>query len=164
MEIEYKIACLIEAGRKGHVQAIAQGNNCFNTMKSGLAPQIAKMYPEAEWVDKQTTKGDPDKLGTITLAQYESSPHLVFNIYQQFGYGKDEGKVYVSYNAIDSGLWLVNEQVINHNEAFPENKIVKIGFPRIGCGLAGGDWDRVSKLIEKNITSATPVVYDLEKK
>jgi hypothetical protein len=26
---------------------------------------------------------------------------------------------------------------------------IKIGFPMIGAGLAGGDWSRISKMIEK---------------
>ena len=30
----------------------------------------------------------------------------------------------------------------------PKNKI-RVGFPMIGAGLAGGDWSRISKMIEK---------------
>ena len=30
-----------------------------------------------------------------------------------------------------------------------EFEMFRIGFPQIGAGLAGGDWSRISKMIEK---------------
>ena len=34
-----------------------------------------------------------------------------------------------------------------------------IGMPKIGCGLAGGDWNRVSKMIEKCFKSKENRIY-----
>lgn len=36
-----------------------------------------------------------------------------------------------------------------------------IHMPRIGCGLAGGTWDRVSALIERRLAGLEVFVYDL---
>lgn len=38
-----------------------------------------------------------------------------------------------------------------------------VHMPRIGCGLAGGDWGRVEKLIERNLKYLSVYVYDLPK-
>ena len=32
-------------------------------------------------------------------------------------------------------------------------------MPQIGCGLAGGDWNIISKIIESECTNVFPVVY-----
>jgi O-acetyl-ADP-ribose deacetylase (regulator of RNase III) len=34
-------------------------------------------------------------------------------------------------------------------------------MPRIGCGLAGGSWDKVSAIIEDKLTGVEVHVYDL---
>jgi O-acetyl-ADP-ribose deacetylase (regulator of RNase III) len=161
MELSYVIGDLLEASRNGEVDAIAHSCNCFCTMKSGIAPQIAKEYPAAEEVDKLTKRGDKDKLGTLTYVFRHIRPYLVFNLYTQFRYGKTG--VHVNYAALDQSLHLMNEQIILHNSTAlrPYDRILKVGMPMISCGLAGGDWGIVSGLIERNINAAVPVVFKL---
>lgn len=162
MEIKYKTGCLLEAAKTGEVQAIGHGCNCFNTMKSGIAPQIAREYPEASDVDHATQKGDKNKLGSVTYVTREKHPHMVFNLYTQFHYGRD-GRQYLDYEALESALYLVNENIKNHNEDNPLQAVSHIGLPQIGCGLAGGKWGKVSKIIEKVLADVKPVVYVLKK-
>lgn len=161
MMIEYRKGCLVEAARKGLVQAIGHGANCFCTMKSGIAPQITSLCPDLEEVDQDTVAGDREKLGTITYVHRDSMPNLAFNLYTQFHYGRD-GKTYLDYEAIDSAMYLVNEEILQYNADHLLDRVTQIGFPKIGAGLAGGDWRRIAAIIEKRITSVTPVVYELE--
>jgi O-acetyl-ADP-ribose deacetylase (regulator of RNase III) len=35
-------------------------------------------------------------------------------------------------------------------------------MPKIGAGLAGGDWDTIAGIIEEELTSVLPVVYVLD--
>jgi O-acetyl-ADP-ribose deacetylase (regulator of RNase III) len=47
--------------------------------------------------------------------------------------------------------------------AFASERSATVHMPRIGCGLAGGSWDEVSAIIERELTSkgVQVVVYDL---
>jgi O-acetyl-ADP-ribose deacetylase (regulator of RNase III) len=162
MNIEYRKGDLLEAARKGKVSAIAQSCNCFCTMKSGIAPQIAKHYPEAEEVDKLTERGDKKKLGGLTYVVRDKQPYMVFNLYTQYGYGKTG--MHVDYDALDKSLYTMNEHIQQYNKDNPMDKIIYLGLPKISCGLAGGDWKIVSELIQRNIKNIIPVVYILVEK
>jgi O-acetyl-ADP-ribose deacetylase (regulator of RNase III) len=41
-------------------------------------------------------------------------------------------------------------------------KGMRIGLPQIGCGLAGGDWNRVKEIIQRELKDmdVTVVIYD----
>jgi O-acetyl-ADP-ribose deacetylase (regulator of RNase III) len=44
-----------------------------------------------------------------------------------------------------------------------ENDFVgKIGFPKLGCGLAGGDWNFVSEIIKEVFYDQEVFVYELD--
>jgi O-acetyl-ADP-ribose deacetylase (regulator of RNase III) len=51
------------------------------------------------------------------------------------------------YGAFEKFLELFSKCVPDYTQG-PYRK-VSIGFPQIGAGLAGGDWSRISKMIEK---------------
>ena len=81
-----------------------------------------------------------NKLGTI---DYKLINNLyVVNSYTQYGLGKDDNNnIPLNYNAL--ALCMIK---INH---IFKNK--RIGLPLIGCGLAGGDWNIVKDIIQKNL-------------
>lgn len=121
-------------------EVIAHCCNCFNTMGSGIAPQIKAKFPEAYSVDCATIKGDKAKLGTITHT-INTNP-VVVNIYGQYGYnGRQHGEIDVDYNAIRSGFKLIKEKF--------SGKL--IGIPKLGSGLAGGSWDIIEQIIEEEM-------------
>lgn len=142
---------LIKAALSGEVNVIAHQCNCFNNMKSGIAPQIAKAFPEAEWVDKQTRKGDKDKLGKLSMAFQHNT--LVFNLYGQYSYGKG---LHTNYEALRGSLRNMRHKLISSNM-----DDLKIGLPLIGCGLGGGDWGTVSKIIEEELSGFDVTIYRL---
>lgn len=134
--INYVVGDLIELAKNGEFNVIVQGCNCFCKMNSGVAKAIRENFIEAYIVDQMTVPGDPKKLGTYTCA---SRPNLtIVNAYTQFDYGYD-GKLRFSYEA----FYKVMNRIAKDFNGF------KIGMPKIGSGLAGGDW----KLIEKIIRS-----------
>lgn len=53
-----------------------------------------------------------------------------------------EGR-FVCYNAIEKGFMAISD----YGERV--NKPMTIHMPRIGCGLAGGDWAEIERLIER---------------
>lgn len=149
--IKYKKGDLIKAAKKGEVDVIAHQCNCFNNMGAGIAPQIAKAFPNAKAVDEATNKGDKTKLGTISFDNTTSV--LVVNLYGQFGWWKrKDGKINTEYNHLKNSL-------VEMSKILPAD--AKVGLPKIGCGLGGGNWSTVSKLIEETLGNFDVTVYEL---
>jgi len=140
---------LIELTREGHFDVIIHGCNCFHVMGAGVAKQISDTFPEALFFDKLTSKGSREKLGTVSVADIPighpkfynkyDNVHIV-NAYTQFNYGT---KIQVNYEAVRSCFKTIKELYPNVN--------CRIGYPRIGAGLAGGDWNIISKIIDEEL-------------
>lgn len=139
--IKYKVGDLIEAMKNHEVDAIAHQANCFHKMKSGIAPQIARAWsPAVTLADEQTEYGSRGKMGYASRAFTEDG--LVFNIYGQYHWNRNDPEYGTSYEHLASGFKLVRTYM-------DLSKITHLGIPLIGCGLAGGDWGIVSGLIEE---------------
>lgn len=152
---------LITMALQGHFDIITHGCNCFCTMGAGIAPQIKDAFPDAWHADNATVKGDIMKLGCYTQAHVEVQDTgwvTVINSYSQYNYGRnhaDGDKTPIDYEALTLCL-----RKINHN-----NKGKSIGLPKIGAGLAGGDWRRIKNIIETELKdmSVTIVLYKKDK-
>jgi len=128
---------LIELAKNGEFDVIVHGCNCFCKMGAGLAKQIRANFPEAYKVDQQTKRGDYDKLGTCSVA--DCGCVVVVNAYTQFGYASYGRSV--DYDAIRSCMkWIVKTYLDK-----------KIGLPKIGAGLGGGDWNIIKKILEEEM-------------
>ena len=144
---------LIDLALDGTFDVIIQGCNCFNTMGAGLAKEIRERMPEVWEADQKTRKGDIQKLGNFTHVIYDDRLY-VFNCYTQYRYGKnheDGDDMPVDYEAITLCL-----RKINH---FLPGK--SIGVPLIGCGLAGGDWTIVEKIVETELKDMVVTIVKL---
>lgn len=146
--LKYKVGDLIEAAKNGEVNVIAHGCNCYCTMGSGIAPLIKKAFPEAYAADLKTKKGDLDKKGTLSWGQ--SGEVTIANLYSQGGYwGRNKGVRDLDYNALYDALVLLAGLAENIR-----GKDARIGLPKIGAGLANGDWDIIEMMIKKTLCSA----------
>lgn len=67
---------------------------------------------------------------------------------------KLNGQVYLNYRALKEGLYYLNKE-------FKEEGIKTVALPKIGCGLAGGDWEKVSKIIKTTLKDVKVKVYYL---
>ena len=144
---------LIQLAQDGEFDVIVHGCNCFCTMGAGIAKSIKQHFPAAYKVDCATRKGDPKKLGTVSIAYGEirlPDEPTVVNGYTQYKYGKG---VQVSYPAVRKVFKKVKELFQG----------LRIGYPKIGAGLAGGDWDVISAIIDEELKGEdhTLVIYRL---
>lgn len=125
---------------KAKEQILIHGCNCHNAMGAGIAKTIREVYPGAWLVDQKTLWGDKNKLGSYT---FWSGKHFcynqditVINLYSQYDYGHRHR--YADYDAIRKGLEKVES--VYRGSSF--------AMPRIGAGLARGDWATIKKIIE----------------
>lgn len=130
---------LIKLALAGQFDVIVHGCNCFNTMGAGIARSIKVQLPEAYTADCQTVSGDKAKLGTFSVATLTraNTQFDVINAYTQFDYRGRGPRV--NYDAVKSCFEKIAEQ-------YPE---ARIGYPQIGSGLAGGDWGKISGIIDQ---------------
>lgn len=112
----------------------AHGVNCRGGFGSGIAGQIVKKHPEVrdDYLKKAATL-EGWKLGDVQLSG------KIFNCATQNNYGYD-GKKYCSYDAIETCL----RKAKKHCSKFD----LQLGLPKIGCGLAGGNWKVVHEIIK----------------
>jgi O-acetyl-ADP-ribose deacetylase (regulator of RNase III) len=160
---------LIKMAQRAKFDVIAHGCNCFCQMGAGIAPQMAKAFScndaskyHGESTSYPDLRGDMSKLGTIeTYAWFvfdeEGNRRRldVVNAYTQYKYGrnhKDGDKNPVDYAAIEMCMKKMNYRF----------KGKHIGLPKIGAGLAGGDWERIKGIIQRELKDCevTIVIYD----
>lgn len=140
---------LIELFKEGEFDVIVHGCNCFATMGAGIALTMGNEFPEAKAADKRLKIPNGKKrLGKLSYAEIDGIPNdkdkaFVFNLYTQFNPGPD-----FKMKALKDSLGNMIKQLEFQYEEFDPSDI-KIGFPLIGCGIAGGDWNEVKKVIKK---------------
>ena len=159
---------LIDLAEQGVFDVIVHGCNCQHTMESGIAKEIKARYPEAYKADYSYTMNEDSvrakpimKLGNFSHATNDWRDHhgrffTIINAYTQVNYwprGVDHFE-YASFALILRKLLVL----------YPD---AKFGVPYIGMGLAGGDRDKIMKMLEGFATlmsktggSATLVKYN----
>ena len=147
---EEVVGDLLDLATNGEFDVIVHGCNCFQTMGAGIARLIKKRWPAAYRADLATEKGSFDKLGTFTYAVVHTTggkrgDHklIVVNAYTQYHFSVCIPGTHrcVDYDA----LRVVFRRI---KKVFTGNRI---GYPMIGAGLAGGDWDTISGIIQTEL-------------
>lgn len=129
--------------------------HCCNNKKGWgrgfvLAINKRSMEPRRVFVEEMS-----QELGEYKLVPISSDTNIC-NIVGQNGYGAEK-KQYVVYDALDRAFTRLAEEILSSN--IPTT----IHAPRLGAGLAGGDWNVIeSMLINRFINQGINVtIYDL---
>jgi O-acetyl-ADP-ribose deacetylase (regulator of RNase III) len=137
--IKYTTGDLVK--QSDNFEVIAHCCNSFCNMGAGIAPQIKNKFPEAFTVDCATTKGDVNKLGTITYTVEQTTP-IVVNLYGMYDFKKSyPNEVMVKYDSLRLALRAMKNKFSGKT----------FGLPMIGAGLANGDWSIIEKIIEEEM-------------
>jgi O-acetyl-ADP-ribose deacetylase (regulator of RNase III) len=157
MKIVYKTGDLLEAPER----TICHGCNAQGKMGAGIAVPIKKRYPMAFDAYRQLyeAQGNRLELGQAIWVSCPDGRTVINAIIQEF-YGREPGVVYVSYPAIRSVIDQIDIWARARMQALDEAPVV--AFPKIGAGLAMGDWPTIEAIIEDHSSSFQPVVYVLE--
>ena len=99
-------------------------------------------YPEKQY--KQWYKeGENFALGEVQFVSVEEKIWVANLIGQHNIYRDENGDPPIRYEAVKRGLQIITDFAYEIN--------AKVQMPRIGCGLAGGSWDRIEKLIRQTL-------------
>ncbi|MEO0779794.1 MAG: macro domain-containing protein [Bacteroidota bacterium] len=144
---------LVKLAIKGEFDLIIHGCNCFCTMGAGIAKTIKQKFPEAYEADLKTEKGDKAKLGTISWAKSKTvkGEVIIINGYTQFNWRGSGRKA--DYEAIREVFKMVKQEFSG----------LRMGYPAIGAGLAGGDWKIISAIIEAALKGENHTFVEYQK-
>ena len=141
------------AGRK----IIAHICNDRGAWGRGFVLALSKISREPELAYRQwfaTRKNNDFALGSVQFAPF-APEILVANMIGQHDIRTKRGVPPIRYGAVEKALSKVCREALRLDAS--------VHLPRIGCGLAGGDWSRIQPLIEEQLCAFdVPVfVYDL---
>ena len=142
---------LITLALAGRFDVIVHGCNCFCSMGGGIAKTIQEIFPTAYAADLGTPKGDRHKLGSFSSAVINRNGYMItiINGYSQYHF--DGADVLVDYQAIRRLFAKIKAEFSGK----------RIGYPKIGAGLAGGDWRILAAIIDEEMEGLdhTVVLY-----
>jgi len=160
---------LVKMFKEGKLDVIAHGCNCYATMGAGIALTIGNEFPEAQIADLELEIPNGYKrLGKLSYAAtyIEKNPHysepVIFNLYTQLNPGRDF-RIIAFRKALHAMKRTIRKEMsyMDYSEnrkgklTFKPNEI-RVGFPLIGCGIAGGDWNEVRAILMEEFAE-----YDL---
>lgn len=144
---------------------IVQQVNCKKVMGSGIAKQIREKWPIVYYTycdlieyyqDLGLVDDSSDLLGQMQLIKTEDK--YVANFFSQDNY-LPRGVCHTHYEAFR----LCCKKLKSHLDDYAILKNTIIGFPyKIGCGLAGGDWSIVEKIIEEEFEHFNVEIWKYE--
>lgn len=165
-KIQYVIGDATDPIGDGH-KIIAHVVNDQGGWGAGFVMALSRMsrLPEIDY--RAWSAGDyalndypPPKfgLGEIQMVPIREGLEVV-NMIAQHKFVSPQNPVALRYNALEDCL-----EQLSENATMTGN--VSIHMPRIGCGLAGGDWNVVEDIINHTLTrhGIEVYVYDLEEK
>ena len=130
--------------------------NDIGAWGKGFVMAISKRWKEPEKEYRNWFKNQGNfSLGQIQFIKVENDIWIA-NLIGQHKINKDEnGNAPIRYDAIKVGLNKVVE--------FAKENNATVHMPRIGCGLAGGTWDKIEPILKETLlkNEVATYVYDI---
>lgn len=126
-----------ENGKK----VIAHVCNDIGKWGAGFVIALSKKWKEPE-TRYRSTPVDSLKLGLVQFIRVQEEI-IVANMVAQHGVRSNDNKQPLKYDALMIALKEVND--------FCEKEECTLHMPKIGAGLAGGDWSIIKDIIEDNV-------------
>ena len=131
---------------------IAHGCNCRGGFGSGVARIVALKYPKARELYLEKYEEVGWKLGDVQFVTTVSGK-IIANCATQDAY-LPRGVCHASYDGILRAMDKV--------KCFAQPKNLSIAIPKIGAGLAGGDWSKIEKILNRVFSNYDVTVYYLD--
>lgn len=123
----------------------------------GFVTAISKRWKQPEQQYREWFKSKVNfSLGQVQFVQVKEDLWVANLIGQHKIYKDEQGNAPIRYEAILMGLEQVGQ--------FASDKSATVHMPRIGCGLAGGTWNKIEPLIDTSLlkNGIETYVYDFD--
>lgn len=128
---------------------VAHGVNCQGGFGSGVAGQIKATYPNVAQAYLRKFNRNGWKLGEIQVVPTPKGPTII-NCATQDSYGMSDA-VHADYKAIRTVMTKLYRLIKGTDST--------LAMPKIGAGLAGGNWKTIEKIINDCFPDITVYVY-----
>lgn len=136
---------------KAPEEVLGHGVNCSGGFGSGVAKLMAEQHPETRRRYMGTYEGLGWSLGSVQIVK--SGEKWILNCATQNAY-LPRGVCHADYSAIRMCMETAKE--------FARISDLKLAIPRIGAGLAGGDWVIIEKILNEVFNDFDVTVYHLD--
>lgn len=137
---------------KDEASILVHGCNSRGVFNAGFARQVAEKYPKAKEAYLEAYKNGDVTLGGYIAVKVDNK--IIVNAITQENYGNPKNGPYVDYGAFRN----VIKAVLTN---FPNDVIT---MPKIGAGLAGGNWKILQQILLEESVGRTIKVYVKNKK
>ena len=130
--------------------------NDIGAWGKGFVLAISKKWKEPEQKYREWFKSqDKFELGKVQFVNVESDLSIA-NIIGQHKIKRNNGKIPIRYEAV--------RDCLNKVAHFANENNFSVHMPRIGCGLAGGNWNEIELIIKEELIDRNikVTVYDYE--
>lgn len=163
--IRYIHADLIEYALKtGEIDIIAHQTNCEGVFGSGFARAIAVKFPAVEAFDRITCMKAKDigktPAGETHITRAAKNPRTNKSLFVANMYGQISPGPNTDYELLRSALNSFRRSL--NSIGYPMHRI-HIGLPMVGCGVGGGNWDVVSRILSETLYDVNFTVFIKEK-
>lgn len=128
---------------------IAHGCNCRNGYGSGVAYTMSQVYPKAKSMYHEKFDEEGWELGEVQFV-LQNDGKYVANCATQDAF-LPRGYRHADYEAIEDCMEKVKR--------FAKDKGLSIAIPKIGAGLAGGNWRMIEGILKEVFTDYDITVY-----
>ena len=170
MKINYVVGNAIEPIGDSN-KLVVHCCNALGFMGAGIAAAIRQKWPHVYKDYSKFCKKSEDYpsclLGEVQFVKAEDGI-VIANIIGQNDCGPtiigDVSIPPVDYRALEVGFAKIKKSIIEGQRKSPDAKVVTIHMPRIGCGLAGGEWGFIELILDSVFgnTNWEITVYDLK--
>ena len=130
---------------------LAHQTNCRGVMGAGIAKQIARLYPEVNVAQRKMYKDGLQRLGAAQFIKVNDGKLTIANLYAQKGFRSFPWQRLTNYDALRQCLRTLLQHMSDSD---------RLGMPKIGAGLGGGDWGVIAEIIEDVFRYTTVYVYE----
>ena len=142
---------IMSPNRSGHEVLVCHQVNCMGVMGAGLAKQLRDLFPLMYRSYKMICDGAKDKRSLLGITDtypvnYKGYDYTIVSIFGQERYGR--AGCFTDYEALRKAFRTIRVMA----SPLPGRVSTRVCIPyRLGCGLAGGDWNIVKSIIQEEL-------------
>ena len=128
--------------------------NALGAWGKGFVVPLGKKYPIAKekYLEFIKASNPENRLGSVSFAKV-TEKIIIANIIGQYDIYPRNGKIPLDYAALEKGFNFIIEIFKMHKMP------LTVHMPKIGCGLAKGDWNKVENIIKNTFIKNNIEVY-----